>query len=103
MVLIVSFSSRISPFTSTVIFRERSPRATAVVTAAMLRTCAVRFRAIALTESVRSLHGRARAGPGAWTTKPAFAADFARHARDFGRERTQLLNHRVQRLFQLQH
>ena len=37
------FSSRISPFTSTVIFRERSPRATAVVTVAMLRTCAVRF------------------------------------------------------------
>ena len=32
------FSSRISPFTSTVILRERSPRATAVVTSAMLRT-----------------------------------------------------------------
>ena len=54
IVLMVSFSSRISPFTSTVIFRERSPRATAVVTAAMFRTCAVRFDAIALTESVRS-------------------------------------------------
>ena len=38
MVLMVSFSSRISPFTSTVILRERSPRATAVVTSAMLRT-----------------------------------------------------------------
>ena len=39
MVLIVSLSSRISPLTSTVIFFERSPWATAVVTAAMLCTC----------------------------------------------------------------
>ena len=46
IVLMVSFSSRISPFTSTVIFRDRSPRATAVVTSAMLRTCAVRLPAI---------------------------------------------------------
>src|SRR5438034_6856739 len=37
---------RISPFTSTVIFLERSPVATAVVTSAMLRTCPVRFEAI---------------------------------------------------------
>ncbi|HZG47222.1 MAG TPA: HAMP domain-containing protein [Allosphingosinicella sp.] len=36
--LMVFFSSRISPFTSTVIFLERSPEATAVVTSAMLRT-----------------------------------------------------------------
>ena len=54
MVLMVSFSSRISPRTSTVIFFDRSPPATAVVTSAMLRTCAVRFDAIELTESVRS-------------------------------------------------
>src|SRR5215468_5429747 len=39
MVLMVFFSSRISPFTSTVILRDKSPRATAVVTSAMLRTC----------------------------------------------------------------
>ena len=52
----VIFSSRISPRTSTVIFLERSPLATAVVTSAMLRTCEVRFVAIALTESVRSFH-----------------------------------------------
>src|SRR5262249_24080390 len=38
IVLMVSFSSRISPRTSTVILRDRSPRATAVVTCAMLRT-----------------------------------------------------------------
>ena len=38
MVLMVSLSSRISPFTWTVIFFDRSPLATAVVTSAMLRT-----------------------------------------------------------------
>ena len=62
IVLMVSFSSRISPLTSTVILRDRSPRATAVVTPAILRTCAVRFEAIALTESVRSFHVPATPG-----------------------------------------
>ena len=38
IVLMVFFSSRISPFTSTVILRDKSPRATAVVTSAMFRT-----------------------------------------------------------------
>ena len=54
MVLMVFLSSRISPFTSTVIFFDRSPAATAVVTSAMLRTWAVRLLAIEFTESVRS-------------------------------------------------
>ena len=45
IVLTVDFSSRISPRASTVIFCDRSPRATAVVTWAMLRTCAVRLPA----------------------------------------------------------
>ena len=56
IVLIVFFSSKISPRASTVIFCERSPFATAVVTFAMLRTCAVRFAARPLTLSVRSFH-----------------------------------------------
>ena len=54
MTLMVFFSSRISPFTSTVIFLDRSPLATAVVTRAMLRTWPVRLPAIELTLSVRS-------------------------------------------------
>ena len=62
----VSFNSRISPFTSTVILRDKSPRATAVVTSAMLRTCAVRLPAIALTESVRSFQVPATPGTTAW-------------------------------------
>ena len=46
MVLMVFFSSRISPRTSTVIFLDRSPLATAVVTSAMLRTWPVRLDAM---------------------------------------------------------
>ena len=56
IVLMVFFNSRISPFTSTVILRERSPRATAVVTSAMFRTWPVRLPAMEFTESVRSFH-----------------------------------------------
>ena len=56
IVLTVFLSSRISPFTSTVIFFDRSPAATAFVTSAMLRTCEVRLPAIEFTESVRSFH-----------------------------------------------
>ena len=52
----VFFSSRISPRTSTVILRDRSPFATAVVTSAILRTWLVRLLAIELTQSVRSFH-----------------------------------------------
>src|SRR5205823_5826392 len=54
IVFIVDFSSAISPCASTVILRVRSPRATAVVTWAMLRTWLVRLFAIELTLSVRS-------------------------------------------------
>ena len=54
IVLTVSFSSSTSPLTSTVIFFERSPFATAVVTVAMFRTCVVRFDASPFTDSVRS-------------------------------------------------
>ena len=54
IVLMVSFSCRISPLTLTVIFFDRSPRATAVATSAMLRTWAVRLPAIEFTVSVRS-------------------------------------------------
>jgi hypothetical protein len=53
-VLMVFLSSRISPRTSTVILRERSPLATAVVTSAILRTCAVKLLAIKFALSVKS-------------------------------------------------
>src|SRR3569623_1242492 len=50
------YRSEITPFTTTVIFFERSPDATAFVTSAMLRTCDVRLPAIEFTDSVRSFH-----------------------------------------------
>jgi hypothetical protein len=65
MVLRVSFSCRISPRTSTVILRERSPPAIAVATSAMLRTCAVKLPAIEFTLSVRSFQVPATPGTSA--------------------------------------
>ena len=62
IVLMVLFSSRISPRTSTVIFFDRSPLATAVVTSAMLRIWPVRLAAIAFTLSVRSFQVPATPG-----------------------------------------
>ena len=62
----VFFSSRISPWTSTVIFFVRSPRATAVVTSAMFLTWPVRLPAIELTLSVRSFHVPETPGTMAW-------------------------------------
>ena len=70
MMLTVFFNSNISPLTSTVIFLERSPLATAVVTSAMLRTCAVRFPAIKLTLSVKSF--QVPATPGTCACTPSF-------------------------------
>ena len=66
MVLMVFLSSSNSPFTSTVIFFDRSPRATAVVTSAMLRTWPVRLPAIEFTESVRSFQVPATPCTSAW-------------------------------------
>ncbi len=66
MVLMVSFSSATSPRASTVIFCDRSPLATAVVTWAMLRTWVVRLPASRLTFSVRSFQVPATPGTVAW-------------------------------------
>ena len=68
MVLMVVFSSRISPRASTSIFLDRSPWATAVVTSAMLRTWLVRLPAMKFTESVRSR--QVPPTPGTWAWPP---------------------------------
>ena len=98
IVLMVFFSSRNSPFTSTVIFLDRSPFATAVVTSAILRTCAVRLTAIEFTLSVKSFHVPATPLHFRLAAELAFGADLARHARHFGCERAQLIHHLVDRL-----
>ena len=89
IVLMVSFSSRISPETSTVILRDRSPRATAVVTCAMLRTCAVRLPHIAFTESVRSFQVPATPGTIAWPPSfPSVPTSFATRVTSDAKERS---------------
>ena len=103
IVLIVSFSSRTSPRTSTVIFFERSPFATAVVTSAMLRTWPVRFDAIEFTLSVRPFHVPLTPFDLRLAAEDALGADLARDARHLGGERAQLVDHDVDRLGELRH
>ena len=64
--LIVSASSATSPFAATVIFCDRSPRATAVTTVEIDRTWPVRFAAIVFTASVRSFQVPATPRTSAW-------------------------------------
>ena len=101
IVLMVSLSCRISPCTSTVIFRVRSPSATALVTSAMLRTWAVRLPAMELTLSVRSFQVPATPGHVGLAAELAFGADLAGHARDLGGEGAELVHHRVDGVLQL--
>src|SRR5213595_2676027 len=98
IVLIVFFSSRISPLTSTVIFFDRSPAATALVTSAMLRTWFVRLLAMKLTLSVRSFH----VPPVGLAAQLAVRAHLAGHARHLRREGAQLIDHRVDRVLELE-
>ncbi len=95
IVLIVLLSSRISPRASTVIFCERSPLATAVVTAAIWRTWSVRLEAIELTFSVRSRH--VPDTPLTWAWPPSFPSvpTSLRHPGDLVGERAELVDHLV--------
>src|SRR5207245_1197973 len=102
MVFTVFLSSRISPRTSTVIFFDRSPLATAVATCAMFRTWLVRLLAMCFTLPVRSFHGPADTLYFGLAAELAFRADFARHARDLGGEGVELVHHDVDRVFELE-
>src|SRR5207302_1436759 len=102
MVLMVSFSSRISPLTSTVIFLDRSPLATAVVTSAMLRTWAVRLPALECVVEVKSVQGAGDPGHDRLAAQSPFGADLARNARHLRREGVELIDHCVDRIFQLE-
>ena len=99
IVLMVFFSSRISPLTSTVIFFERSPFATAVVTSAMLRTCDVRFDAMKFTESVRSFHVPATPFTSAWPpSRPSVPTSRATRVTSAANE-LKLVHHRIDGVF----
>ena len=102
MVLVVFLSSRISPLTSTVILRERSPRATAVVTSAMLRTWVVRLAGQLVDVVGEVLPGAGDAGHLRLAAELALGADLARHARHLAGERVELVDHGVERLLELE-
>ena len=87
IVLMVVFSSRISPRASTSIFLVRSPLATAVVTWAMLRTWLVRLFAMELTLSVRSFQVPGDARHAGLAAEHALGADLAGHPGDLVGER----------------
>ena len=93
--LMVSASAATSPLASTVIFWERSPFATAVVTWAMLRTWTVRLLAIELTESVRSFQVPDDAGHVGLAAEDALRADLARDAGHLLGEHAQGVGHGV--------
>ena len=68
----------------------------------MLRTWLVRLPAIELTLSVRSFHVPATPLHVGLPAELAFGADLARDAGDFGRERRELIDHRVDGVLQLE-
>ena len=102
IVLMVFFSSSISPFTSAVIFWLRSPLATAVVTWAMSRTWLVSEPAMKFTLSVRSFHVPATFGTSRLAAQHALRAHLARHARHLVGEHGEPVDHGVDDLLDLQ-
>jgi hypothetical protein len=98
----VFLSSRISPFTSTVIFFERSPLATAVVTSAMLRTWPVRFAGHEVDVVGEVLPGAGHALHDGLAAELALGADLAGDAGHLGGEAVELVDHRVDRDLQLE-
>ena len=100
--LIVSLSSWTSPRTSTVIFCERSPLATAVVTSAMLRTWLVRLPARVLTLSVRSFQTPETPSTCAWPPSfPSVPTSRATRVTSAANEE-QLVDHHVDRVLELE-
>ena len=88
--------------TSTVILRDRSPRATAVATSAMLRTWPVRFDAIELTLSVRFFQTPATPSTSAWPPSlPSVPTSRATRVTSDAK-RVELIDHRVDGVLELE-
>ena len=101
MVWMVFFNSRISPFTSTPILRERSPFATAVVTSAIFLTWEVRLLPSWL-RVCQVFPGAAYACYFRLATQFAFRSYLDVPPRYLGGKGVQLVDHRVDRFFQLE-
>ena len=82
--------------------RERSPLATAVVTSAMLRTWVGEVGGHEVDDVGQVLPGAGDAGDVGLAAELPFGADLARDAGDFGGERAELVDHGVDRFFQLE-
>jgi hypothetical protein len=102
IVLMVFFSSRISPLTSTEILRDRSPRATAVVDLGDVADLRGQVRAHDVDRVGEVLPRAGDAGHDRLHAEPALRCRPRAHARDFRRERSQLLDHRVDGFLELQ-
>ena len=83
----VFFSSRISPFTSTVIFFDKSPFATAVVTVGDVSHLGGQVRRHEVHVVGEILPGSGDASHFRLAAELSFGTDFARHARHFRCER----------------
>ena len=91
----------ISPLASTVIFWERSPLATAVVDLGDVAHLVGEVAGQLFTLSVRSLH--VPETPFTWAWPPsALGADLVGHARDLVGEGRELVDHRVDRVLELE-
>ena len=94
MVLIVFLSSRISPFTSTVIFLERSPERHRGGHLGDVADLAGQVGGHGVHVVGQILPGAADAFDLRLAAELAFGADFARHARHFRGEGVELIDHR---------
>ena len=98
----VFFSSRISPRTSTVILRDKSPFGDGRGHGRDVATWLVRFDAIEFTDSVKSFHTPATPRTQRLAAQLSFGADFAGDARHFGGEPVELVHHDVDGVLQLE-
>ena len=102
MRLIVSASAATSPLASTVIFWLRSPLATAVVTLGDVADLGGEVRRHQVHVLGQALPRAGHALDLGLTAEIALGADLARDAGHLGRERAELVDHRVDRVLELE-
>ena len=102
IVLMVSFSCRISPRTSTVILRERSPLAIGGGHLGDVAHLAGQVAGHGVHAVGQVLPGAGDARHRGLAAELAVGADFARHARHLGGESVELIDHRVDGVLELQ-
>src|SRR2546430_2433854 len=102
MVLTVFLSSRISPFTSTVIFLERSPLATALGDVGDVAALAGQVAGHEVHAVGQFLPRARHAGDARLAAEPAVRADLAGHARHLRGERAELVDHCVDGVLELE-